>query len=229
MRMQLIKGVLIVQLTVAASCMFVERMSAQTVASDRLDEPVVEFVVVDGTVLTALKNLSADHAIAFGFERILKPTFGSPATEETRFSLHLKNVTVRTVLDALCEADHRYTWSAEGSFVNIYPREVEGKRYLLDRVIPRLEIVNVTNVEQGLLAVVKQLPPPEEQIAHAQVGGDSSYPPEPWSVSFANLPVRQAINRLTEHMGPRSCWIFGGSEDFRTFAFFKAGFPHETQ
>jgi hypothetical protein len=87
-----------------------------------------------------------------------------------------------------------------------------------------LDLKELTDIQQGLFAIANQLPPPREQVAVAQIGGDDSYPPEPWTTSYEDLTVRQAINRLVHHMGERGSWAFGGSADFRAFAFNRQGF-----
>jgi hypothetical protein len=87
-----------------------------------------------------------------------------------------------------------------------------------------MELKQLTDIQQGLFAIVNQLPPPKEQVAVAQIGGDDSYPPEPWTTSYEDLTVRQAINRLVHHMGERGSWAFTGSADFRAFAFNRQGF-----
>jgi hypothetical protein len=43
-------------------------------------------------------------------------------------------------------------------------------------------------------------------------------------ISYEDLTVRQAINRLVHHMGERGSWAFSGSADFRAFAFNRQGF-----
>jgi len=40
-----------------------------------------------------------------------------------RFSMILRNVTVRDVLNCACELDHRYRWAVEGDFINVFPRK----------------------------------------------------------------------------------------------------------
>jgi len=200
-------------------------------ATSSWNERVPEFVLTDGTVLEGLKRLSSEQkGFAFGFENVLRAKFSDPPVIDVRFSLRLKNKSVREILDALCEADHRYAWSAGDSFVNVYPlASVDDSHYLPNRKLAKLEIRNITDVEQGLLAIAQQLPSPAEQVAHVQLGGDASYPSVPWSTSFENLTVREAVNLLTTHMGVRACWIFGGSLDFRSFAFFRWGFHSEAQ
>jgi hypothetical protein len=94
----------------------------------------------------------------------------------------------------------------------------------LNRKLKRLELKGLTDVQQGLLAIVDQLPPPSEQVAIAQIGGAYSYPEEPWTMNYENITVRQAVNRLVVHMGERGSWAFTGSKDFRAFAISIQGF-----
>src|SRR5262249_5827854 len=157
----------------------------------------------------------------FGFEGVLKSTSAAPDVQEPRFSLQLRNKSGREVLNALCEADPRYTWSIDGPTVNVFPKHVLGdSSYLLNRRLDRFELRKATDVDDGLLAISRQLPLPTEQVAHVQTSGDDPYPPKPWTVIYHHLTVREVVNRLAEHGGPCAAWTFGGSKDFRYFAFF---------
>ena len=191
-----------------------------------LSQEVPDFSVTRGTLLSSLESLSSGPVpFRLGFEGVLSAKFGEAVEPDPHFDLHLQNKTVREILNALCFADPRYTWSVEDATVNVYPRaSVDDMNYLPNRRLNKFELKGITNIDQGLLAIYHQLPPPEEQIGHAQMGGDSSYPLEPWTATFEALTVRQAINRLVAHMGPRACWTFHGSRDFRTFTFFRSGF-----
>jgi hypothetical protein len=140
-------------------------------------------------------------------------------------TLHLTATTVRGALDAMCQSDGRYTWSTDDAFINVYPiKTVNLGSYLMNRRLTKLDLKELTDIQQGLLTIVNQLPPPREQVAIAQVGGDDTYPAEPWTTRYENLIVRQAINRLVRHMGERASWAFTGSTDFRAFAFNRQGF-----
>lgn len=146
---------------------------------------------------------------------------------ESLLTLHLTATTVREALDATCHSDARYTWSTDDTFVNVYPiKTISDASYLMNRKLTKLDLKELTDIQQGLLAIVNQLPPPREQVAIAQIGigVDDTYPPQRWTTSYENLTVRQAINRLVRHMGERSFWVFTGSADFRAFAFNKKGF-----
>jgi hypothetical protein len=160
-----------------------------------------------------------------GFEHELKSKQTDPPIQDPRLTLHLKATTVREALDAMCQADGRYTWSTDDTFINVYPiKTVNEASYLMNRRLMKLDLKDLTDIGQGLFAIVNQLPPPGEQVAIAQIGGDDSYPPERWTTSYENLTVRQAINRLVRHMGEQGSWAFTGSSDFRAFAFNKRGF-----
>lgn len=78
-------------------------------------------------MLDALATLSASPVpLALGFESILKAKSHDPAPADVRFSLNVRNKTVRQVLDALCAMDQRYTWSQDKETINVYPHATMG-------------------------------------------------------------------------------------------------------
>ena len=206
--------------------------SARASAQQQVAEPglkdkllktrVPEFELHNQTLLDGLWKLARGPVpFAFGFEKVLKSRLSDPDLPDPPLTLRLQDKSMREILDALCQADPRYTWSMDGDMVDFYPRAtINDPSYLLNRKLERFELKNATDVQNGLLAIVRQLPPPIEQIAQAQVGGDDPYPPEPWTVTLENLTVRHVVNRLAAHGGPYGIWIFGGSMDFRAFGFF---------
>jgi hypothetical protein len=188
-----------------------------------LDAKVEDFTLDAKSIFDGLQTLEGEtRGLNFGFEDVLAPKVSDPAAPYTQITIRLKKPTTREVLDALCVADPRYMWSVDGLTVNIFPgATITDSKYLLNRQLAEFRLDRITDVDQGLLAIAQQLPGPLEQIAHSQIGGDDSYPADPWSASFEGLTVRQAINRLAEHMGQSSLWVFGGSDEFRYFAFYK--------
>jgi hypothetical protein len=203
-----------------------EALADATNADSVLNTEVSEFNLNEETIEVGLKRLASGSAgFAMGFEHELKSKQTDPPILDPRLTLHLRTTTVREVLDAMCRADSRYMWSTDDIFINVYSiKTVNDASYLLNRRLLRLDLKELTDIQQGLLAIVNQLPPPSEQVAVAQIGGDVSYPPEPWTISYENLTVRQALNRLVHHMGEQGSWAFTGSADFRAFAFNKQGF-----
>lgn len=190
--------------------------------SKLMETRVGKFQLENETLLDGLWKLARGPVpFGFGFEKVLKTRLSDQDLPEPFLNIQLKDKSFREIFDALCKADPRYTWSDEGNFVNFFPRAITNDpTYLLNRRLPKFELKNATDVQNGLLAIHVQLPPPDEQIAQAQVGGDDPYPPEPWTVTLQNVTVRQVVNRLALHGGPYGIWIFGGARDFRSFGFF---------
>ena len=200
-----------------------EQSDAEKGTKDKLlATRVPQFELHNQTLLDGLWKLARIPVpFGFGFEGVLKRDSTTPEIKDTQFSLQVKDKSAREVLNVLCEADSRYTWSTDGATVNVFPKDVvNDPSYLLNRKLQRFELKNATDVDDGLLAISRQLGPPGEQVAHMQMSGEDPYPPEPWTVTYQNLTVRQIVNRLAEHGGPCGTWTFGGSNDFRRFAFF---------
>jgi hypothetical protein len=190
--------------------------------SKLLGTKVPEFELHNETLLDGLWKLARGTTpFGFGFEKVLKSRLSDPDVPDPLLNLDLKDKAIREIFDALCKADSRYAWSMDQGTVDVFPEAVIGDTsYLLNRRLATFEIKNATDVQNGLLAIHRQLPPPLEQIAQAQAGGDDPWPPEPWTVNFENVTVRQVVNRLAAHGGPYGIWIFGGAKDFRAFGFF---------
>ena len=189
-----------------------------------LNSNVARFDLTDSTLIEGLSKLSSESipGVHLGIEEILRAEWSDPPDQSVRFSLSLKNRTVRDIIDTLCQFDSRYTWSTDGSSINVYPREIIGdSSYLLNRELEQITLKNIPNPYQALTPLARLLP--REQLGYAGVGGDPSYP-EPWSAVFNHLTVRQFMNRISEHMGARGGWIWSGSNDQRFFFFFKLGF-----
>lgn len=69
-----------------------------------------------------------------------------------------------------------------------------------------------------MFAAVAHLPPPFEQIAFAQAGGNTTFS-TPWRATFENLTLRQAFNLIARNIAPRGRWALSGSREFRTIGF----------
>jgi hypothetical protein len=189
-----------------------------------LDRSVTRFDIKDGILLDGIAELSSKQIeeLHLGFEEIIRGNINDDRrTLNPRFSLHLEDSTVRGILDALCASDTRYTWSTDGLSINIYPTG-EGPAYLLNLMLDRISLSEVPDPDQALTALSRLLP--SEQIGYFGPGlGDNQYA-QPWTVSFDRITVRQFNNRLAEHMGPRTSWVWAGSPDERMFTFVKGAF-----
>ena len=181
---------------------------------------VQRFLVHDASILDGIAQLSFEHTeLSFAFEGVLKAKFTDPEPPQQHFDLDLENRTLGEIIEALCSKDARYTWTQDGLNVNVFPRStLNDASYLPNRRLAQFELRHVTNAQQAVFAAAAQLPPPFEQIAFAQAGGETAYG-APWSATFTNLTVRQAFNLIARRLGPRGGWVFGGSREFRTIGF----------
>jgi hypothetical protein len=191
-----------------------------------LEQKVSHFELRDAIFREGIAELSSNpiEGLHLGFEEVLRGNINdNPRTQNPHFSLHLKNKTVREVLDILCDSDSRYVWSSDGVTINVYPKAAPAPNpsYLLNYKLERITVTDIPNPDQGLTPLSKLLP--NEQIGYAGVGSDPEYA-KPWTVTLEHLTVRQFINRLAEHLGPRSVWIWQGSKNERMFTFQEGGF-----
>jgi hypothetical protein len=191
-----------------------------------LDATVGRFDVADAILRDGLSELSLENieGLHLGFEEIIRGNIqDDPRALSGHFSLHLEGKTVRQIVDVLCAFDPRYTWSEDGASLNVYPRaKEEDSSYLLNLRIERIGISKVPDPDQALTPLSKLFP--EQQIGYFGPGlGDNTYA-EPWTAVFEHLTVRQFINRLAEHMGPRTSWVWEGGKGERMFTIVKGGF-----
>jgi hypothetical protein len=180
---------------------------------------VTDTILRDGIVELASNSVSGLH---LGFEEISRNKISdNPRSGGAHFSVHLENKTIHDILDALCSADPRYTWSSEGLSINVYPRATSAdSTYLLNRRLEHISFENVPDPGEALTPLAQQIR--DEQIGYTQSGGDVTYA-KPWTVGFQNITVRQLINRIAEHIGPQSFWIWQGGSDERMFTFERVG------
>ncbi len=193
---------------------------------DPLDFTPPGFEVKDETLVEAVSELSRQsiEGLHIGVEEVLRETAAAPPPKNPQFSLSLHGKTVREILNNLCAHDKRYIWMQDGMTINIYPKAVsDDGSYLLNRKLERITVTDIDDPGAALTFLDKQLPPPREQLGYAGTGGDSSYS-SPWTQTFDRLTVRQFINRLSEHMGPHTSWVWYGSKEERLFTFLKGGF-----
>ena len=184
----------------------------------------MQFDVTDGILLDGLAELSSKQieGLHLGFEEIIRGNINDDRrTLNPHFSLHLKDNTIGETLDALCASDTRYSWSTDGLSINVPPRG-EGPAYLLNLRLERISLNEVPDPDQALTPLSRLLP--NEPIGYFAPGlGDNQYA-QPWTVAFGQVTVRQFINRLAEHMGPRTSWVWAGGSSERIVHFRKGCF-----
>jgi hypothetical protein len=191
-----------------------------------LSNRLAHFDMTDATIIDALSKLSNEPiaGLHLGIEEIIRDKNSEPPDRSIRFSLSLRDVAIRDIIDTLCKSDRRYIWSSDGSSINVYPRESVGNSsYLLNRELDSITLKNINGPSDALTPLMKLVP--DEQLGYAGIGmGINNDYPEPWSTVFQKLTVHQLMNRISEHNGPRGGWIWSGSRDQRFFAFFERDF-----
>jgi hypothetical protein len=188
---------------------------------------IADFNFHGGALIDAIAELSSMPGLELhiGFEEIIRNRITDPRDRSVRFELHLANRTVGQVLDELCKLDPRYTWSTDEDSVNIFPRAIpKDPSYLMNLQIEEIGLSNLLNPNRALKRLHVLFP--AQQVGYMQTGGQNEYS-APWSVKFKRLSVRQFINRIAEHMGPRTSWVWQGGQNERMFTFLKGGFHTE--
>ena len=192
-------------------------------AGTPLDESVPDFTLQDATLIDGISLLSLKVTAHIGLEEITRQKIMDPPDRRILFSLRLENRSVRDILDALCQSDSRYMWSVDGETINVYPRmTTEDPSYLFNLRLDTLQLDAVADPDHALTPLVRKLP--AQQIGYMGVGlSDNAYP-APWTTRFENLTVRQFANRISEHMGAHTSWVWQGGHNERMFTFVTGGF-----
>jgi hypothetical protein len=185
---------------------------------------ITDAILRDSLSVLSLKKVDGLH---LGFEELLRKSIqDDPWSLNTRFTLHLANKNLREILDAICLSDIRYTWAEDGDSINIYPRDAANdSTYLLNLWIDKIRVVTIPDPDQALTPLSKLFP--AQQVGYAGFSlGDNSYA-RAWTEDFQRLTVRQYINRIAEHMGSETSWVWQGGTNERMFTFVKRGFSSE--
>jgi hypothetical protein len=196
---------------------------SETKDEAHLAQHIAHFELSNGTLIEGLAILSSDPSVELyiGLEEILRGKL-SDLDRRVRFSLRLENQSVQKIVASLCTLDKRYTWSRDGASIDVYPRaKVDDASYLMNYVVGDLTLTAASDPDRVFAAIHIQFP--NEQLAYVQFGGDINYS-APWTVTFREVTVRQLMNRMAEHLGPRNVWILHGSREEKLFTFERGGF-----
>lgn len=189
-----------------------------------LDHRIERFEVKNGILRDGIAELSSNvgEGLHIGVEEIPRGNIRqNPRTNTVHFSVRLENKTVRDVLNALCDSDPRYTWSEDGASINVYPKsEATDRSYFPNLVIDRIVLDAVPDPDQALTPLSKHFP--EVQVGCIQMGGENTYA-KPWTVTFERVTVRQFVNRIAEHIGTQTSWLWQGDQRERMFTFLRGG------
>jgi hypothetical protein len=157
------------------------------------------------------------HGLGFAIEFLAgKP--GSPPPPDSKFNAEKGVGTVEDTLKWLCALDPRYTWKVDGRIVNIFPRDsVSDPSYLFNRRLPTLRFTDLISAADSLDKIFKPVAKPNESVITIADAGSF---PKPWSVTFENISVREALDRVAENLGAGHGWMVSGNADTRLISFY---------
>lgn len=194
---------------------FAQETTAKPVG-DPLEQKVEVVALRDETIFDALAKLDQSYNLAISIEGIL-PVSG--VVTNPKFTAKIEHRTIADTLSWLCSLDSRYMWLRDGNAVNLYPRNFQNdKNYFFNRVLPVLEFKDIHESSDAAIEVVHQLGDPEEHLFFMGIGGTQNFA-TPWTATFHDITVRQALNRIAQRLGPTYGWQIGGHVGSRLILF----------
>jgi hypothetical protein len=184
--------------------------------ADPLEQRVAVLELKDDTLGNALGRVNQTFDISISIEGVL-PEEGIIANP--KFSVNIENRTIAEVLDQLCRLDTRYVWTRDGNNVNLFPKaSLNDRNYFFDRVLPELDFRDLRELSDAIVAIDHQADDPRGGVILMGIGQTHGFA-DPWTQSFNNLTVRQALNRIARRLGPTYGWQIGGTNKARLIVF----------
>jgi hypothetical protein len=181
--------------------------STKTIERDPFTQRVDEIELRAESIFDAIGRLNQSFDIAISIEGIL-PAEGT--VTNPKFTVRIENRSLAEVLTLLCELDNRYSWARDGKMVNLFPRALQNDpTYLFNQRLPVLHFENIREVSDAVMQVIHQVPGPPKQLIYWGLGGTQNFA-KPLSVTYDDLTVRQAMNRIAQQLGPTFGWQVGG-------------------
>jgi hypothetical protein len=182
---------------------------------DLLQQPIQELTLKDQYFMDGIVKL-ANLASGFGFslEYILPPP-QAPLPTDPKFTDRITGVSLAEALDWLCKLAPRYTWSRDGTTINIFPRaSQEEKNYYFTRKLSHLVFRDERNAYDAIEKVLTPISSPKEAVI--KWTGVRDYQ-TPLSATFTNITVREALSRLIQHLPPTEGWMVTGNQEVMLF------------
>ncbi|MBZ5535675.1 MAG: hypothetical protein LAO31_06935 [Acidobacteriia bacterium] len=178
---------------------------------DLLQQPIQELTLKDQYFMDGIVKLdSLASGLGFSVEYIL-PSPEAPRPVDPRFTAKITAVTLSEALDWLCRLDPRYTWSRDGTTINVFPRaSLEEKNYYFTRKLSNLVFRDERNAYHALPKILKPISSPKEAVI--TWSGVRDYQ-TPFNASLTNITVREALNRLIQHLSPTEGWMVTGNQE----------------
>src|SRR6266481_1648616 len=194
----------------------IQESTTPATRDDPFDQVVQDAQVTDETIFDEIARLNQAFDISISIEGIL-PAEGTVANP--RFTARIEKQTITNVLSWLCALDTRYTWIRDGNMLNLFPRAfLNDKSYFFNRLLPEVRFQEIRESGDAAMEVVHQLGDPNENLYFMGIGGTQSFA-RPWTATFHDITVRQALNRIAQQLGPTSGWQIGGTTNQRMIMF----------
>jgi hypothetical protein len=178
---------------------------------------VVELVELkDETIFDEIARLNQAFDISISIEGILPANGTLP---NPKFTARIEKQTISDLLTWLCALDTRYTWARDGNMANLFPRAfLNDKNYFFNRVLREVHFQEIRESGVAAMEVVHQLGDPNENLYFMGIGGTQGFA-KPWTETFHDITVRQALNRIAQQLGPTYGWQIGGITNQRMIMF----------
>jgi hypothetical protein len=187
-----------------------------TPSIDPFAQQVEIMTLQDETIFDALAKLDQSYGLSISIEGIL-PASGVVANP--KFTARTTNRPIADTISWLCSLDPRYTWLRDGNTANIFPSQFKNdKSYLFNRTLPVLEFKDIRQSSDAALVAVHQLGDPSEHLFIMGIGGTQDFA-APWTATFHDITVRQALNQIALKLGPTYGWQIGGHSGTRLILF----------
>lgn len=195
--------------------------------SDPFNVKFASFELRNETIFDGVTRLSQLTDVAFSIEGT---TDIAGEARQRRHSARAGGKTLPELLDWLCELDGGYTWSRDANIANLFPRAVLNDRaYIMNLSLPVLTFEEAPDASSAVLELARQLPEPRQQLAVLKTGGSLAFS-KPWTQTFTNITVRQALNSIARQLGQTHGWQLGGKPNFRMVMFHaRLGPPNKTR
>ncbi len=183
--------------------------------ADLLQQPIHELSLKNQYFMDGIVKLDT-LASGFGFSvEIILPPPQAPQPTNPRFTARTSGVTLAEALDWLCTVDPRYTWSRDGTTINIFPQtSLEEKNYYFTRRLSHLVFRDERNAFDALPKVLTPISSPKEAVLTLKGVRDYQIP---LSATLTNITVREALNRLRQHLSPTEGWMVTGNQEVMLF------------
>lgn len=190
-----------------------------TKTEDPFQQVVPSINLNNQTLIDGLAQLNATTSAAFSVEFPLGRSINAPAPPLRTLNLTIGSGTLTHMLDELCNVDKTFSWRRIDGTVNVFPRDsAQDKSYLFNQTLATVKYAGAPDAQKAVFQTVAQLTGPKQQIAILQSGISIAFA-RPWTASFKNITVREAIDRIAQQLGPTYGWQFGGGNDFRVITF----------